>query len=76
MAKPTRRKAEIEKRPGGTLQVASQLVTLSIKITGIVLAVHEAFGKPPHDGVTLGLAAFMLAGATGLDSFFERLFKP
>lgn len=51
---------------------ASLVVTNLIKLAGIVIAVHEAFGAVRP--AAIGLAAFMLAGATSLESFFASLF--
>jgi len=56
------------------LQAAS-LLTLFIKMGGVVLAIHEAiFVDPPRDGIVFAIAAFMMAGATGLDNLIDRFF--
>lgn len=48
------------------------LVTFVIKIGGLTIAANEAlFTRPPRDAVVFALAAFMMAGATGLDSLLE-----
>lgn len=53
---------------------ATTIITLLIKIFGIGIAAHEAFlTKGPHDPVAFGLAAFMMAGATGLDNVVGNL---
>lgn len=50
------------------------IITLLIKLIGLGMAANEAFlVEPPRDPVILGLAAFMMAGATGLDSFVQAI---
>lgn len=50
------------------------VLTLIIKLFGLGMAANEAFlVDPPRDPVILGLAAFMMAGATGIDSFVNVL---
>ena len=62
---------------GGGLRGAervSRLITFGIKIAGVAMAVNEAFlVSPPRDPVVLGLAAFMMAGAQGVDSIISSL---
>lgn len=53
---------------------ATSIVTLVIKVIGIGMAGNEAFlVDPPRDPVVLGLAAFMMAGATGVDNLIGNL---
>lgn len=49
-------------------------VTAMIKVVGLAIAANEAlFTKPPRDAVVFGVAAFMMAGAQGIDSLLEAL---
>lgn len=51
----------------------SSAVTLLIKMGGFVIGGHEAlFVNPPRDPVVFAVAAFMMAGATGLDSLLDK----
>jgi hypothetical protein len=57
------------------LEQAGFVVTNLIKLGGLVLVFHDALTAPPGlDPVTLGIAAFMMAGAQGLDTFFQSFF--
>jgi hypothetical protein len=48
------------------------LITSLIKIGGLVIAGNEALLSPsPHDPVVFAVAAFMMAGAQGLDSLLN-----
>jgi hypothetical protein len=52
---------------------AASIVTLLIKLAGVWLAVHEAvIVDPPRDSVVFAIAAFMMAGATGIDNVIDR----
>lgn len=52
----------------------TSLFTLSVKIIGLGMAAREAFFvDPPRDAVVLALAAFMMAGAQGIDSFIGNI---
>jgi hypothetical protein len=52
------------------------VVTSLIKLGGLILAANEAlFQPPPHDAVVFGLAAFMMAGAQGIDSLLGSIFS-
>lgn len=54
----------------------TSVITLLIKLAGIILAINEAFfTKPPHDAVIFAIAAFMMAGATGIDSLVGSILK-
>jgi hypothetical protein len=51
------------------------VVTSLIKLGGLILAGNEAlFQSAPHDAVVFGLAAFMMAGAQGIDSLLSSIF--
>lgn len=51
------------------------ILTLAIKAIGVGMATNEAFlVKPPRDSVIFALAAFMMAGATGLDHLVGAIF--
>lgn len=53
----------------------SSVVTNLIKLGGLVLVFHDAFTDPPGlDPATLAVAAFMMAGAQGIDSFLQNFF--
>lgn len=48
-------------------------ITLIMKAVGVLMAANEAFFvDPPRDGLVFGIAAFMMAGATGLDGLIDR----
>jgi hypothetical protein len=48
------------------------LITAIIKLGGLVIAGNEALLNPtPHDPVVFAVAAFMMAGAQGLDSLLN-----
>lgn len=50
-------------------------VTTLIKIGGLAIAIREGlFVDPPRDGVAFAIAAFMMAGATGLDNLIGNVF--
>jgi hypothetical protein len=52
------------------------VVTSLIKLGGLILAGNEALFQPaPHDAVVFGLAAFMMAGAQGIDSLLASIFS-
>lgn len=54
---------------------AGFVITNLIKLGGLVLVMHDAFTDPSGvDPGTLAIAAFMMAGAQGLDSFFQAFF--
>ena len=56
---------------------AASGVTLLIKLGGLVFAGNEVlFVGPPYDPVVFGLAAFMMAGAVGIDTFINSFLKP
>jgi hypothetical protein len=55
---------------------AGLVVTNLIKLGGLALVFHDALTKPP--GVDFGiiaLAAFMMAGATGFETFIQGFFN-
>jgi hypothetical protein len=55
---------------------ASLVVTNLIKLGGLALVFHDALTKPPGvDFGVIGLAAFMMAGATGLETFIQGFFN-
>lgn len=57
----------------GSAMGITKLITNSIRVAGIVLAVHEGlFVDPPRDAFVFGVAAFMMAGATGFENFVEK----
>jgi hypothetical protein len=65
----------VHKNGNGTPAIAraASLVTLLIKLGGLALAGNEAlFVQPPRDSVVFGVAAFMMAGATGLDNIIDN----
>lgn len=56
------------------IQNGTSLFTLVVKVFGLGLATHEAFFvEPPRDAVVLAVAAFMMAGAVGIDSFVGNI---
>jgi len=55
---------------------AASAVTLLIKLGGLVFAGNEVlFVGPPYDALVFGLAAFMMAGAVGIDTFINSFLK-
>lgn len=85
MATPRRDVEEAKKRaPARRSKQASPskavqwggVVTSLIKLGGLVLAGNEALLQPPpHDALVFGLAAFMMAGAQGIDSFLGSIMQ-
>ena len=54
---------------------AASAVTNLIKLGGLAIAGNEALMQDsPHDPVVFAVAAFMMAGAQGLDSFLTNFF--
>jgi hypothetical protein len=52
----------------------TSLFTLAVKVLGLGIAAREAFFvPPPRDAVVLALAAFMMAGAQGLEHFVGNI---
>lgn len=50
-------------------------VTTLIKLGGLAIAIREGlFVDPPRDGIVFAIAAFMMAGATGLDNLIGNFF--
>lgn len=43
-----------------------------VKLVGLLIAANEAFLVPHRDPAAFALAAFMMAGAQGLDSFISN----
>lgn len=66
-----------KKRNGTDFPAAAKwagFVTTCIKLGGLAIAGHEAlFTNPPRDPVVFAVAAFMMAGAQGIDSFLTNL---
>jgi hypothetical protein len=67
-----------KRRTNGRQQAAAArwagVVTTCIKLGGLAIAAHEAlFTAPPRDPVVFALAAFMMAGAQGIDSFLSNI---
>lgn len=54
---------------------AATAVTNLIKLGGLAIAGNEAILQgSPHDPVVFAVAAFMMAGAQGVDSFLNNFF--
>jgi len=54
---------------------AATVVTNLIKLGGLAIAGNEALLQgSPHDPVVFAVAAFMMAGAQGIDSFVGSFF--
>lgn len=49
-------------------------ITNAIKLGGLIIALNEALIQNPADSRMLGLAAFMMAGAQGIESILSYLF--
>lgn len=65
-------------RPNQTNKVAQWggIVTSLIKLGGLTIASNEALlNSAPHDAVVFGVAAFMMAGAQGIDSLLGSIFS-
>lgn len=57
-----------------TASAITTIVTTLIKIGGLVIAGNEALLNPsPHDPVVFAIAAFMMAGAQGLESLLSNV---
>lgn len=68
--RPDRREVERTEVSARRLGLA---VTNFIKVGGLVLAMHEGlFVNPLRPGV-LGVSAFMMAGAQGIETLLDRL---
>lgn len=48
--------------------------TGAVKFVGLLIAANEAFLEQHRDPAAFALAAFMMAGATGLDNFLSNIF--
>ena len=60
-------------REGETAVRAASAVTNLIKLGGLAIAGNEALLQgSPHDPVVFAVAAFMMAGAQGIDSFLSN----
>lgn len=68
---------KVEQNSSGTSAAVvkgTAIITLVIKVFGLCMAANEAFlVNPPRDPVILGVAAFMMAGATGIDSLVNAI---
>lgn len=53
--------------------IATLIVTNSIKVGGLIVAINEALLRTDLRPGALGVAAFMMAGATGLESLLDKL---
>lgn len=49
-------------------------VTNLIKLGGLIVALNEALLQEPPDARILGVAAFMMAGAQGIESLLSYVF--
>jgi hypothetical protein len=71
---PKRKPATTKKRPAQRSKASRAVhwggvVTSFIKLGGLAIAANEAlFQPPPHDALVFGVAAFMMAGAQGIDT--------
>lgn len=52
------------------------LVTNLIKLGGLAMAINEVLLRAELRPVALGVAAFMMAGAQGIETLFDRLLGP
>jgi hypothetical protein len=50
------------------------LITNLIKLGGLGVAINEALLRSEARSVALGLAAFMMAGAQGVETVLDKLF--
>jgi hypothetical protein len=66
MAKPSRPPAER----------GAQALTSLIKLAGFVMAVNEALVETARDPYVLAVAAFMMAGAQGIDELIKAWRRP
>lgn len=59
-------------QPRNTSGRVGLAITNAIKLGGLALVFYDALTDPPGmDPATLGLAAFMMAGAQGFESFLR-----
>lgn len=71
-AQRQRRKDDPPEENHPTATWIAGLITALIKIGGLVIAGNEALlNQSPHDPVVFAVAAFMMAGAQGLDSLLN-----
>jgi len=69
---PPKHSKQDDPPPSSTVRTANIITTL-IKLGGLAIATNEAFiVSPPRDAVVLGLAAFMMAGAQGLENLINN----
>jgi hypothetical protein len=73
--RPTRRRREsLQQRREERLTNWAFAITSVIKLGGLLIAANEALLNPePHDPVVFAVAAFMMAGAQGIDSFLSSM---
>jgi hypothetical protein len=50
---------------------ATNLLTLAIKVAGLLIALNEALFEPVRDPTVFATAAFMMAGAQGADAAID-----
>jgi hypothetical protein len=66
--RPPRRPARRRRSSWG--ERAGLIFTAAVKVVGLLIAADQAFIKKSADPTAFALAAFMMAGAQGLDNFF------
>lgn len=64
------------RRQAGGFVKSTYIITTLTKISGLVIAANEALLRTELRPVALAVAAFMMAGAQGLDSFLGSIFRP
>lgn len=74
--KPQRRPPARRQNSQSKIAQWGGIVTSLIKLGGLAIAGNEALFNPaPHDAVVFGVAAFMMAGAQGIDSLLGSIFS-
>jgi hypothetical protein len=57
-----------------TILRITDVITVAIRVMGLAVVFNEVFVAPrPIDAVAMGVAGFMVAGATGIDSLAGNL---
>jgi hypothetical protein len=65
----------VESQPNGKVARAISLaVTNCTKLAGVAVAVHESLFRTELRPIVIGVAALMIAGAQGLETFLDKLF--
>lgn len=70
---PRRRVSRRQQRFREWVELGGLGFTALVKLMGLAIAANEAFLEADRDPAAFGLAAFMLAGARGVESFLSNV---